>query len=57
MDGFTCCDPWGSMAEYEKTGHIIATADKIVGEDKWGECCVYSMNTKFQKEHPELAKK
>ena len=57
IDGFTCCDPWGSMAEYEKTGHIIATADKIVGEDKWGECCVYSMNIKFEKEHPELAKK
>ncbi len=55
IDGYTTCDPWGSMAEYEKTGHIMATYAEPDGQ--WGACCFYSMNTKFAKEHPELAKK
>ncbi|WP_418791799.1 ABC transporter substrate-binding subunit SaoX [Phosphitispora sp. TUW77] len=56
LAGYTCCDPWGSMAEYEKVGKIIGVASKLPG-DKWGSCCVLSMNQDFVKEHPELAKK
>lgn len=55
IDGFTTCDPWGSMAEYEKTGKIMGTYTKI--EDQWGSCCAYTMNKNFVKDHPALAKK
>ena len=55
IDGYTTCDPWGSMAEYEKTGKIMATYATIDGE--YGVCCVLSANKKFAEEHPELAKK
>ena len=55
IDGYTTCDPWGSMAEYEKTGHILSTFSKPGGE--WGVCCFYSMNKNFEKQHPNLAKK
>jgi len=56
LDGFTTCDPWGSMAEHEKTGHILG-ADLKLASGNWGVCCVYAMSNKFSKEHPELAKK
>jgi NitT/TauT family transport system substrate-binding protein len=36
LDGFTCCDPWGSMAEYNKTGHIVGTFTTL--PDGWGDC-------------------
>ena len=55
IDGYITCDPWGSMAEYEKTGHIMDTYLKPGKE--WGDCCVFSMNKNFVKEHPELAEK
>ena len=55
IDGYTTCDPWGSMAEYEKTGKIMATYPEDPNYD--GVCCVLAMNTNFVKEHPELAKK
>lgn len=55
IDGYTCCDPWGSMAEYEKTGHILAVNSKLEGE--WGVCCTFSLNKNFVKDHKELAEK
>ncbi|MBP2627015.1 MAG: TauA [Firmicutes bacterium] len=56
LDGYTSCDPWGSMAEHEKAGHIIASAVKL-SNGEWGECCGFTMNRSFVAEHPELAKK
>ncbi len=56
LDGYSCCDPWGSMAEYEKTGRIMAKFTTLPS-GKWGVCCVYAMNKSFAKDHPELAKK
>lgn len=55
LDGFAACDPWGSMAEYEKTGYIMATMDKLPSGE-WGECCAYNLNKNFATEHPELAR-
>lgn len=56
LDGYICCDPWGSMAEYEKTGHIlISNVDNIT--DKCGVCCCFALRQGFVKDHPELAKK
>lgn len=55
LDGYAACDPWGSMAEYEQTGHIFATMDKLPSGE-WGECCAYNLNKNFATEHPELAK-
>jgi len=56
LDGYTCCDPWGSMAEYEGTGHVLAT-DLRLPSGNWGVCCIYAMRQGFAKDHPELAKK
>lgn len=59
LDIMTCCDPYGSIAEEEGFGKIIATnwgAD--VQEDKstgWGIHCGYYINSDFAAEHPELA--
>jgi NitT/TauT family transport system substrate-binding protein len=55
LDGYTACDPWGSMAEYEHTGHVLAESPKLPSGE-WGECCAYHMSKKFASEHPELAK-
>lgn len=55
IKAFTCCDPWGSYAEFEGTGRIMATYFEMDGE--MGECCVLSLNKKFVKDHPVLAEK
>ncbi|OPX90862.1 MAG: Taurine-binding periplasmic protein precursor [Pelotomaculum sp. PtaB.Bin104] len=55
LDCYAACDPWGSMAEYEKTGHVLATMDKLPSGE-WGECCAYNLNKNFAAEHPELAR-
>jgi ABC-type nitrate/sulfonate/bicarbonate transport system substrate-binding protein len=54
LDAFICCDPWGSMAEYEKTGWIMArqNTDRPSGH---GTCCKVAMNYDFAKKYPELA--
>ncbi|MEQ8175978.1 MAG: ABC transporter substrate-binding subunit SaoX [Syntrophomonadaceae bacterium] len=57
LDGYTCCDPWGSMAEYEGTGHILAAGSPKLQSGNLGVCCIYSMRKGFAAEHPELAKK
>lgn len=56
LDAYLTCDPWGSMAEYDKSGHILTAWTKLPTGD-WGSCCVYSMRQDFAKEHPELAKR
>jgi len=56
LDGYTACDPWASMAEYEKTGHILAVSRQLPSGE-WGSCCVLSMNKGFYIDHPELAMK
>ncbi len=55
IDGYTACDPWASVAEYEGTGKILAVNSLLEGE--WGVCCTFSLNKNFTKDHPELAKK
>lgn len=55
IKAFTCCDPWGSMAEYEGIGKIMGTYYEM--DDRMGVCCAFSLNKNFVKEHPELAKK
>ncbi len=55
LDAFAACDPWASMAEYENTGHVMATDQPWPGGEI-GVCCVYAMSRNFANEHPELAK-
>jgi len=55
LDAYSTCDPWGSMAEYENTGHVLA-AHTTLPNGQWGECCVFALNKNFASEHPELAK-
>ena len=54
LDAFICCDPWGSMAEYEKTGWVMVrqNTDRANGH---GTCCKVCMNYDFAKKHPKLA--
>jgi NitT/TauT family transport system substrate-binding protein len=56
LDGMSTCDPWGSMAEYEKTGRILGIEEKLPGGD-WGSCCVFAMHSDFAKKRPEAARK
>jgi len=56
LDGMSTCDPWGSMAEYEKTGRILGIEEKLPGGD-WGSCCVFAMHSDFAKKRPESARK
>ncbi|MBS5788457.1 MAG: ABC transporter substrate-binding protein [Clostridioides difficile] len=58
IKAFTSCDPWGSVAEFEGTGKIIASTQyKEKSTGKQYNCCSFSLNKNFIKEHPELAKK
>ena len=63
IDGFSCCDPYASIAEFEGFGHVMAidwAAPDISSEsdyDDWGLCCVYAMNTEFSEKCPELARR
>jgi NitT/TauT family transport system substrate-binding protein len=58
LDGYMTCDPWASMAEYDKCGRIVPefTITKMPS-GKWGTCCVLSMNSNFAQAHPDLAVK
>lgn len=58
IKAFSTCDPWGSVAEFEKTGKIIATTKyKEESTGKEYNCCSFALNTNFIKEKPELAEK
>lgn len=59
LDAFTCCDPWGSYAEHEGIGKILATSwgaasGNTSGEDAGIHCC-FGFNTDFIEEYPNLA--
>lgn len=56
LDAYICCDPWGSMAEYEGTGWVVIRQNTTRGGEL-GTCCKVAMNTKFSEAHPELAKR
>ncbi|MFH0995853.1 MAG: ABC transporter substrate-binding subunit SaoX [Pseudomonadota bacterium] len=56
LDAYYCCDPWGSMAEYEDTGKIMRTFSTFPS-NKWGICCAQVMNRDFVKERPKVAEK
>ena len=55
LDAYAACDPWGSYAEYEKTGQILK-AHVELPNGEFGQCCVLSMRNTFITEHPELAR-
>ena len=54
LDAFIACDPWGSMAEHEKTGWIMVRQN-TERKNGHGTCCNVCMNRNFAKEHPKLA--
>lgn len=58
LDAFTCCDPWGSYAEFEGTGKMIATswgsAKGATEGTEAGIHCVYGFNTDFIEQYPNL---
>ncbi len=53
IKAYTCCDPWGSMAEYNNVGKIMATYSEMDGE--MGICCGFALNKNFIQEHRDLA--
>lgn len=58
IKAFSTCDPWGSVAEYEGVGKIIASTQyKEEATGKEYNCCSFSLNTKFIEQHPDLAEK
>ncbi|MBQ6856893.1 MAG: ABC transporter substrate-binding protein [Lachnospiraceae bacterium] len=58
LDGYNCCDPWGSMAEYTGVGKIIARQNTDRGgELGHGTCCKVAMNYEFAEAHPALAER
>lgn len=63
LDGFMCCDPYASLAEYKGYGHIMQTGYNAVGVssesgvDDWGICCIYGMSNTFKEKCPELARR
>ncbi|GHV38259.1 lipoprotein [Synergistales bacterium] len=58
LDGYTACDPWASMAIYEKTGHILGVDEPaLLSEEDQGICCAYAMRQSFIKDHPALAQR
>ena len=53
IKAYTCCDPWGSMAEFNKVGKIMGTYYEMDGA--MGICCGFALNKNFIKEHHDLA--
>jgi len=56
LDAYICCDPWGSMAEYEDTGWVVIRQDTM-RDGQLGTCCKVAMHKDFAQAHPELAKR
>lgn len=65
IDGFVCCDPYASIAEFEGFGHIMFTSwginmpedGSLPESDDWARCCALAMNKDFAEQHPELARR
>lgn len=51
IKAYTCCDPWGSMAEYNGTGKILDTYN----DSEHGICCGFTMSRDFINNHEEEA--
>lgn len=56
LDAYICCDPWGSMAEYEDTGWVVIRQNTM-RDGQLGTCCKVAMHKDFAQAHPELAKR
>lgn len=56
LDGYICCDPWASMAEYAGVGKIMIRQDTD-RESGHGTCCKVTMNRNFAEAHPALAER
>jgi len=56
LDGYICCDPWASMAEYADVGKIMIRQDTD-RPDGHGTCCKVIMNRNFADAHPALAER
>lgn len=66
IDGFVCCDPYASIAEFEGFGRIMFISwginyDEESGElpatEDWARCCTFAMNKEFEQKYPELARR
>lgn len=64
IDGFSCCDPYASITEFEGFGHIAGIGwgaanveDNTNTNDAWGLCCIYAMSNDFKEKCPELARR
>ncbi|MEG2305615.1 MAG: ABC transporter substrate-binding subunit SaoX [Lachnospiraceae bacterium] len=64
IDGFSCCDPYASTAEFEGFGHIVGIGwgaakveENTNTDDAWGLCCIYAMSNEFKEQCPELARR
>ena len=65
IDGFVCCDPYASIAEFEGFGRIMFTSwginmpedGSLPKSDDWARCCTLAMNKDFANQHPELARR
>ena len=59
LDAFTCCDPYGSYAEYLGVGKIIATAWGAATNETSGTNagihCTFAANSDFLDAYPNLA--
>ncbi|MCL2234842.1 MAG: ABC transporter substrate-binding protein [Defluviitaleaceae bacterium] len=56
IDAFMTCDPFGSLATYNGTGWIMATASTMF-DGMMGTCCKVVMHYDFANEYPELAER
>ena len=56
IDAYSCCDPWGSMAEYNKVGKIMGIFLDILPGKQKADCCALTMNDNFIKNHRGLAR-
>ncbi|MEG0227842.1 MAG: ABC transporter substrate-binding subunit SaoX [Lachnospiraceae bacterium] len=64
IDGFSCCDPYASITEFEGFGHIAGIGwgaanveENTNTDDAWGLCCIYAMSNDFKEKCPELARR
>lgn len=65
IDGFVCCDPYASIAEFEGFGHIACISwginlpedGSLPKTEDWARCCTFAMNKEFEAGHPEIARR
>ncbi len=64
IDGFACCDPYASTAEFEGFGKIMYISwganleeGELLSDDNAGTCCSYAMSKAFREKCPELSRR